>query len=141
MCKLCGWWSRRYVAIVGISLAVIACRRGNEATGFALCAITGLLVSPVSWTHHWVLVVPALMLLAVTTCRRASRAGLLAALAIAAIGYSHMTWWVRPGAATELHLGFSGLLYGNAYVLIGLAALAIGAWVAGRASAGSSIAQ
>jgi alpha-1,2-mannosyltransferase len=126
------WWLvvAALVAAAGIALAVIACRRGDEATGFSLCAITGLLVSPVSWTHHWVLAVPALMLLGVTTYRQSSRAGLLAALAIAAIGYSHMTWWVRPGAASELHLGFAGLLYGNAYVLTGLAALAIGAWAA-----------
>lgn len=67
---------------------------------------------------------------AIAVYRKSSRVGLLAALAIAAIGYSHMTWWVRPGAASELHLGFAGLLYGNAYVLTGLAALAIGAWVA-----------
>ena len=34
--------------------------RGDDARGFSLCALTGLLVSPISWSHHWVLAVPAL---------------------------------------------------------------------------------
>lgn len=85
-----------------------------------------------SWTHHWVLAVPALVLFGVVAYRRGSRTHLLAGLGIAAIGYSHMTWLVHPGAASELHLGFSGLLYGDAYVLIGLATLATAAWITSR---------
>ncbi len=50
------------VGLVGLLLAGRGQRRGNEAAGYSLCAITGLLVSPVSWTHHWVIAAPALLL-------------------------------------------------------------------------------
>ncbi|HSZ45854.1 MAG TPA: glycosyltransferase 87 family protein [Streptosporangiaceae bacterium] len=58
------------VATAGVALAGIAGRRGLELLGVLLCGITGLLVSPISWTHHWVWVVPALVL--VTTGMRPS---------------------------------------------------------------------
>ncbi|MGC9219888.1 MAG: glycosyltransferase 87 family protein [Solirubrobacteraceae bacterium] len=58
------------VALAGLLLAVRASRRGDEAAGFALCAVTTLLASPVSWTHHWTLVMPALLLLAVSAPER-----------------------------------------------------------------------
>jgi alpha-1,2-mannosyltransferase len=35
-----------------------------EIIGILVCALTGLLVSPVSWSHHWVWVAPMLMVLA-----------------------------------------------------------------------------
>jgi alpha-1,2-mannosyltransferase len=60
-------------AAAGIALAAIACRRGLELAGIVICALTGLLVSPISWTHHWVWVVPGLTLLLAGT-RSASAA-------------------------------------------------------------------
>jgi alpha-1,2-mannosyltransferase len=52
------------VGAVGVAVAAQASRRGLELLGVVLCGVTGLLVSPVSWTHHWVWCVPALALLA-----------------------------------------------------------------------------
>ena len=49
------------VAVTGLALAAAAGRRGDDALGFSLCAVTGLLVSPISWTHHWVIAIPALL--------------------------------------------------------------------------------
>jgi alpha-1,2-mannosyltransferase len=51
------------VGTVGVAVAAQASRRGLELLGVVLCGVTGLLVSPVSWTHHWVWCVPALALL------------------------------------------------------------------------------
>ena len=51
-------------------LAVRAARRGDEVAGFSLCALTGLLISPISWSHHWVLAIPALLLFALNALRR-----------------------------------------------------------------------
>ena len=48
------------VAVAGLTVATHAYRRWNELSGVLLCALTGLLVSPVSWSHHWVYVAPAL---------------------------------------------------------------------------------
>jgi alpha-1,2-mannosyltransferase len=51
------------VGVGGLLLAAWASRRGQEIAGILLCALTGLLVSPVSWSHHWVWVAPMLMVL------------------------------------------------------------------------------
>jgi alpha-1,2-mannosyltransferase len=126
------WWLATAVLVgaIGMLLAVRAARRGDDAQGFSLCALTGLLVSPVSWSHHWVLAIPALMLFAVNARRRRWPAGLACAAVAAAIGYSHMIWWVPVNhpAHSELHLDPLQLVYADGYVLLGLAALAAVAW-------------
>jgi alpha-1,2-mannosyltransferase len=50
------------VAIAGLATSIAASRRGHELLGLVTCAATGLLVSPISWSHHYVYVVPALAL-------------------------------------------------------------------------------
>ena len=56
------------VAVAGLATAVLASRRGLELPGIVLCAVTGLLISPISWTHHWVwAVLPGLALVAAGT--------------------------------------------------------------------------
>ncbi len=123
------------VVIAGMALAVAAARRGEEARGFALCALTGLLVSPVSWTHHWVLAVPALALFALDAARRRSRAGLAFCALAAGLAYAHVTWWVPIDHPlhSELHLDALQLVYADAYVLAGLVALAGAAVALARA--------
>jgi alpha-1,2-mannosyltransferase len=41
----------------GLLLAVWASRRGEELLAISVAALTALLVSPISWSHHWVWVV------------------------------------------------------------------------------------
>jgi alpha-1,2-mannosyltransferase len=56
------WLASSVVAgIVGLLLAARAARRGHEMIGILTCALTGLLISPVSWSHHWVWIAPALV--------------------------------------------------------------------------------
>jgi alpha-1,2-mannosyltransferase len=119
---------------LGIALAVRAGRRGDDVRGFSLCALTALLVSPVSWSHHWVLAVPALLLVGVQVSRDPSAAGgLLFALALA-VGLSHVIWWVPVNHPphSELHLGALQLIWADAYVMVGALALAGAAWSARR---------
>ena len=52
------------VAVVGLATATVFARRGDWLRAVAVTGVTGLLISPVSWTHHWVYVVPALIALA-----------------------------------------------------------------------------
>ena len=122
------------VAVLGIFLAVRAYRRdGDDAGGFALCALTGLLVSPISWTHHWVEAIPALMLVLFKAYRSRSTPLLVGCLAAAAVGYSQITWRVPVSNFTqtvELHENAVQLLCSNAYVIVALAALA---WTAAAA--------
>jgi alpha-1,2-mannosyltransferase len=120
------------VAAAGLALAAAASRRGDEALGFSLCAATGLLISPISWIHHWVIVIPAL-LVAGLAAGRAYRAGnvavavpvTVAIAAIAVIGWTQLAgdtprsgWLALPAWA---------LVRSVSYVLIGLAVLVAGA--------------
>jgi alpha-1,2-mannosyltransferase len=120
------------VTVTGLALAAAAARRGDEALGFSLCAVTGLLISPISWIHHWVIVIPAL-LIAGLTAGRAYRAGNIAVAvpvtvaitAIALVGSTQLAgdtprsgWLALPAWA---------LLRSVSYVLIGLAVLVAGA--------------
>ncbi len=51
--------------IAGLAAAAILDRAGHRTVAVLTCALTGLLVSPVSWDHHWVWVVPGATALAV----------------------------------------------------------------------------
>jgi alpha-1,2-mannosyltransferase len=48
------------VAVAGLALAARAYRRSSHVLGVLLCATTGLIVSPISWSHHYVWIVPVL---------------------------------------------------------------------------------
>ena len=39
-------------------------RAGKQVYGWVLVGITSLLVSPISWDHHWVWIIPLIALLA-----------------------------------------------------------------------------
>jgi alpha-1,2-mannosyltransferase len=114
------------VGVIGVGLAVLAARRGDEAMGFSLCATTGLLVSPVSWTHHWTLAVPALLLLAVRAVRGRSPVGMIALAALIIIGCSYLPTLMAQSVVSPpraLHLVWT--LASAPYVLVGLGALAV----------------
>jgi alpha-1,2-mannosyltransferase len=49
------------IGICGLAVAAWAHRRGQELTAIVTCAVTGLLISPVSWDHHWVWIDPMLV--------------------------------------------------------------------------------
>ena len=120
------------VAGAGLALAAAASRRGDEALGFSLCAVTGLLISPISWIHHWVIVIPTL-LVAGLTAGRAYRSGNVAAAALvtAAITAIAVVGWTQLAGDTPrsgwLALPAWALVRSASYVLIGLAVLVAGA--------------
>ena len=120
------------VAVTGLALAAAAARRGDEALGFGLCAVTGLLVSPISWIHHWVIAIPAL-LIAGLAAGRAYRAGNVPAAALVTVAITAIAVIGWTGLAGEtprsgwLALPASVLVRSVSYVLIGLAVLVAGA--------------
>ncbi|MGB6458254.1 MAG: glycosyltransferase 87 family protein [Streptosporangiaceae bacterium] len=122
------------IGLAGIALAAAAGRRGDDATGYGLCAVTGLLVSPISWTHHWVMAVPALLLAGLAVWRRRheaparARFWLVVIALLAAIGWTGITRHQPKLTATEqLHLSVFWQVVSDIYVLAGLAALVIAA--------------
>ncbi|WP_189813306.1 glycosyltransferase 87 family protein [Streptomyces olivaceoviridis] len=85
------------MAVLGLAVAVRAELRGQRAWAVCVCAVTALLISPVSWTHHWVWCVP-LVLLLWTRGRRAAALGTLLVFC------SYAPWWVPHGTGRpELH--------------------------------------
>jgi alpha-1,2-mannosyltransferase len=108
------------IAVCGLALAVGSGRRGDEATGFSLTALTALLVSPISWTHHWALAVPALVLLGLRAHRRRSRGLWIATIALIALGCSYAPEYV--GAAVHTR-GLATFLSCDPYVFAAAMAL------------------
>ena len=78
------------VVIAGLATSILASRRGHELLGLVACAATGLLASPISWSHHYVYVVPALVLAAYGPRRLGYRI-LGVALVVGLFG-----WWPVP---------------------------------------------
>ncbi len=142
-------------AIGGLAAAAVLHRAGNTFAGLMVCALTALLVSPISWDHHWVWVAPGLAVLVDAAARaqgvgrRAARAGWLAAAAAVVVAFAA---WPRfwPGGSAgllqggliwyaptngdilpyrEYHWHGLQLIAGNLYVIAGclLFALALGA--------------
>jgi alpha-1,2-mannosyltransferase len=50
--------------VAGLATAAMLSRAGHPTVGVLTCALTGLLVSPISWDHHWVWIVPGATVLA-----------------------------------------------------------------------------
>ena len=96
------------VLCAGVALAALAFHRSSALLGVLLCAATGLLVSPISWEHHYVWCVPLLVWLVTGVDR--PRGGVVWA-AIAAIVFMVMP----PGQSDDLNV--LGYVRENAYVL------------------------
>ncbi|QKV77911.1 glycosyltransferase 87 family protein [Amycolatopsis sp. Hca4] len=54
-------WVLAALAVMAV-VAVIIVRAAEPVLGLTACALGGLLVSPISWTHHWTWCVPLLVL-------------------------------------------------------------------------------
>ena len=88
------------VAIVGLVAAAALYRAGHPVPGMLACALTGLLVSPLSWDHHWVWVAPGLAYLG----HRAARAGSQARGR--ARGRARLAWWSATVALFAVFAAF-----------------------------------
>jgi len=84
------------VLVAGLAVAVAASRRGEEAAGVVACAVTALLISPLSWHEHWVWVVPALVLL-VDFGRRIHRSAPIVAGALPCLVWLGFLVWPSRG--------------------------------------------
>ncbi|HEV2242488.1 MAG TPA: glycosyltransferase 87 family protein [Streptosporangiaceae bacterium] len=98
------------VGIVGLAAAALLHRRGRPVAGWVTCALTGLLVSPISWDHHWVWIVPVLALLADAAARARGAARwaylALAGAVVAVYGGWPYRWTGRLAFVPHGLLGF-----------------------------------
>jgi alpha-1,2-mannosyltransferase len=126
------------VAVVaGLLIAARLHRAGRTAWGACVCAVTALLASPISWSHHWVYCVPILLLL-VAEAREAQRRRepslrwwVAAGLTVVCFG-SYALWLVPHVGTDELHQNIGQELLSASYVLFGVAFLVAGYLVARR---------
>jgi Glycosyltransferase family 87 len=63
------------IGAAGLATATLWARRGDWLSATAVTGVTGLLVSPISWAHHWVWIVPALAVLLRDNNRKTALAG------------------------------------------------------------------
>ena len=103
------------VGIVGLSTAVWAYRSSSHLLGVLVCAVTGLLVSPITWAHHLVWVVPIILWLALAHDRPAY-GRIWATLAAGWFWYAPI-WRIPHGDRVELHDTLAQLMVGNSYTL------------------------
>ena len=137
------------VVIVGLITAAVLYRVGHPVPAMGACALTGLLVSPLTWDHHWVWVTLGIALLAHLGAQARGRVRaawwVAAAALLAVFGAWPQFWDARAGLppaglfwygpatyfATgdkpwyhEFHWHGLQVLAGNIFVLAGVAALA-----------------
>jgi alpha-1,2-mannosyltransferase len=112
-----------------LAVAALAMRRafsaGQGALALGVNAIFGLLVSPVSWSHHWVWVVPFMMALTALAYRR--RSYLTFAFVGVGIVLMHFAphWRLAPGRYSGLGWPLWDQVAASSYVLWGAAALVV----------------
>ncbi|MEU8637905.1 glycosyltransferase 87 family protein [Amycolatopsis sp. NPDC048633] len=104
------------LAVPAVWLVVRLHRRGEDAAALLVTAFYGLLLSPVSWSHHWVWAVPLLTLLVVKGWR-------WAAAAVAVLFASQIVMLVPNGGDTEFGWGLGWSVLGNVYVLAAAAGI------------------
>jgi alpha-1,2-mannosyltransferase len=109
----------------GLCLATLLYRSGRDVTAGLTCACTGLLVSPISWNHHWVWAVPVAVALAHRTWQARDGWAGLALVGWLAVFGSNVIWHVPRSFGREYRWHGWQLVGGNAYVLAGLAALVV----------------
>lgn len=100
----------------------------QEPLALVCVALFGLLVSPVSWSHHWVWVVPAIIAMTIIGFRRRNL-WLLLSSATGAL----LFWW-RPWRVLKNDPGLAIQMVGGSYAFWAVAVLVIvGLTVPGRA--------
>ncbi|MEV1331695.1 glycosyltransferase 87 family protein [Micromonospora costi] len=77
------------ILALGLSRAANSHADGDELTAFTLVGLTGNVISPISWTHHLVWVIPAIIVLADAAVRRRE----------ASRGLAHRTLPASPNGA------------------------------------------
>lgn len=131
------------LGLAGLVAARSAHRRGDELLGILLAAGVTLLCSPISWTHYWVWIVPAMMWAVHAMRHRSLPARWGGPVVIGLFTFAWpmkidefgawdpdlpllpqgLLWYVPHTAGREYHWTWPQFLLGNSYALLTLAAM------------------
>jgi alpha-1,2-mannosyltransferase len=111
------------VGILALVAVTRAARAGLTLLALALTACAALLVSPVSWSHHWVWAAPVLLTAVVSGYRSGDRRMLAWSCAGLALFFSSPQWWFPNTHNRESGWGLWEQIIGSSYVAIALMAL------------------
>jgi alpha-1,2-mannosyltransferase len=106
-----------------LALIVPVVRRGEPALALVTVAGFALLVSPTSWSHHWVWIAPALLVVVARAVRSGSRGWAAAAVVLAVTFYTAPFRWLPHEHEQELAWTATQQVAGATYVIVGVLAL------------------
>lgn len=124
------------VLVAGLLVAAWAERQGERLLAVAATAVTGLLVSPVSWSHHWVWVTVIGVALIDLVLRYRSSVAFAATVGAFLVWFAYpiregsqvvpegLIWGMPNTHHREWHWHGYQVLFGNLYVFVGLAGIA-----------------
>jgi alpha-1,2-mannosyltransferase len=119
---------------LSIVVLLVACRgmrnalaAGNDCWALSVNAFAVLLISPISWSHHWVWVAPAVLTLAVLGHRHRPRLPLVAAGCGILVFGAAAQWWLPAGHGRELHWAAWQQLIGSSYAVFAVFVLLLSA--------------
>ena len=111
------------LSVVTAFVAYVGMRRSIDEKmdpwALALNALAALLISPISWSHHWVWAEPVLLTLAIISWRCRDKVGLSVASAGTVILAVAPHWFVYSKDNNELTWNFWEQIIGDSYVMLG----------------------
>ena len=121
-CLLALWLARRYWLA------------DERVTAVSICALAMLFASPVSWSHHWVWIIPLGVSLVQAVHRRWGRTVPAVATALVWFGLFSLRsiWWVPYRDNHELDWTFWQSIPGNAHLILGMVAFVLLAFTSTR---------
>ncbi|SDX03071.1 alpha-1,2-mannosyltransferase [Amycolatopsis xylanica] len=135
-------WVLGVLVLLALTVFAIraALRAGQVPLALVACAVGGLLVSPVSWTHHWVWCAPAVVLLGALGLRwresdRLLGNGLLVFAGLSALLFVSYLPWLMPFPA----LTVGARTGAEAYTIAGVLMLATIWWASARRSGSAQL--
>jgi alpha-1,2-mannosyltransferase len=115
-------WALGSAVVLAAGGVVMWCaiRRGQHLAAVAVCGMLGVLVSPISWSHHWVWIVPAVA----AVLGFASWRLLVPTIVAIGVFVAGPHWQLPAGNGQEAAWTAGEWILGNAYLLTALVVLA-----------------
>src|SRR5215472_3504875 len=96
----------------GVIAAALLDRKGYQVPGLLMAALTGLLISPISWDHHWVWIAPGALVAGHYAVQAYRRKATKAAWALGILAVGIVAWfgaWPARLFTARLNLGHDSL--------------------------------